>query len=112
MSLQGWLLPVRFLGLNNCRRRNLPFVYLPFDRPLYLQQQLLNSDGLHDVPRDCCPLEPIGYIPSTEAEANYFRHLANQAATPAWLKPTGLHDSRGDSAFVHIYPLRRIKLST
>lgn len=28
-------------------------------------------------------LEPIGYIPSAEAEANYYRHLANQAATAA-----------------------------
>jgi len=26
-------------------------------------------------------LEPIGYIPPTEAEANYYRQLANQAAT-------------------------------
>lgn len=28
-------------------------------------------------------LEPIGYIPPAEAEANYYRQLANQAATPA-----------------------------
>jgi transposase len=28
-------------------------------------------------------LEPIGYIPAAEAEANYYRHLANQAATAA-----------------------------
>ena len=28
-------------------------------------------------------LEPIGYIPPAEAEANYYRHLANQAATTA-----------------------------
>ena len=26
-------------------------------------------------------LEPIGYIPPAEAEANYYRQLANQAAT-------------------------------
>ena len=26
-------------------------------------------------------LEPIGYIPPAEAEANYYRHLASQAAT-------------------------------
>ena len=28
-------------------------------------------------------LEPIGYIPPAEAEANYYRQLADQAATPA-----------------------------
>lgn len=28
-------------------------------------------------------LEPIGYIPPAEAEANYSRQLANQVATPA-----------------------------
>ena len=28
-------------------------------------------------------LEPIGYIPPVEAEAHYYRQLANQAATPA-----------------------------
>lgn len=28
-------------------------------------------------------LEPIGYIPPAEAEANYYRHLASQAATVA-----------------------------
>ncbi|MFN3494405.1 MAG: IS3 family transposase, partial [Hydrogenophaga sp.] len=28
-------------------------------------------------------LEPIGYIPPAEAEANYYRHLANQATTAA-----------------------------
>ena len=28
-------------------------------------------------------LEPIGYIPPAEAEANYYRHLASQAATGA-----------------------------
>jgi putative transposase len=28
-------------------------------------------------------LEPIGYIPPAEAEANYYGHLAEQAAIPA-----------------------------
>ena len=28
-------------------------------------------------------LEPIGYIPPAEAEANYYRHLAEQVAIPA-----------------------------
>ena len=28
-------------------------------------------------------LEPIGYIPPAEAEANYYRHLASQAAAVA-----------------------------
>ena len=28
-------------------------------------------------------LEPIGYIPPAEAEENYYRHLACQAAIPA-----------------------------
>jgi transposase InsO family protein len=42
-------------------------------------------------------LEPIGYIPPAEAEANYYRHLAEQAHIPARLKPTGLHGTRGGS---------------
>ena len=42
-------------------------------------------------------LEPIGYIPPAEAEANYYRQLANEAATPAWLKPNSLHGRRGGS---------------
>ncbi len=43
-------------------------------------------------------LAPIGYIPPAEAEANYYRHLASQAATvAALLKPTGLHRTRGNS---------------
>ena len=29
------------------------------------------------------PLEPIGYVPLAEAEANYHRHLASQAAEVA-----------------------------
>jgi putative transposase len=42
-------------------------------------------------------LEPIGYVPPAEAEANY-RQLASQAvAVVAWLKPNGLHESRGAS---------------
>ena len=28
-------------------------------------------------------LEPIGYIPPAEAEANYYRQLASEAAIPA-----------------------------
>ena len=43
-------------------------------------------------------LEPIGCIPPAEAEANYCRQLANRATTvAAWLKPTGLHETRGGS---------------
>jgi hypothetical protein len=42
-------------------------------------------------------LEPISYIPPAEAEATYCRHLANRAATAAWPKPTGLHETRADS---------------
>lgn len=41
--------------------------------------------------------KPIGYIPPAEAEENYYRQLASQAASPAGLNPTGLHESRGDS---------------
>jgi len=40
-------------------------------------------------------LQPIGYIPPAEAEANYYRQLASQTATMVAL--TGLHQSRGDS---------------
>lgn len=40
------------------------------------------------------PLEPIGYIPLAKAEANYYLHLANRAATAAWTKPTSLHETR------------------
>jgi len=32
-------------------------------------------------------LEPIGYIPPAEAEANYWRHLANQWRTPDLHQP-------------------------
>ena len=43
-------------------------------------------------------LEPIGYIPPAEAEANYYWHLASQAAAVvACLKPQNLHDFRGRS---------------
>ena len=43
-------------------------------------------------------LEPIGYIPPAEAEANYYRQLASQVSmVVACLQPTGLHDSRGGS---------------
>ena len=35
-------------------------------------------------------LGPIGYIPPAEAEANYWRQLANQGAVATRLKPTGL----------------------
>ena len=43
-------------------------------------------------------LEPIGYIPPAEAEANYYRQLANQATTVvARLKPIGLRESRDNS---------------
>ncbi len=41
-------------------------------------------------------LEPIGYIPPAEAEANYYRQLSGQALA-ARLSPTGLHETRGDS---------------
>ena len=41
-------------------------------------------------------LEPIGYIPPAEAEANYYRQLALQAE-PNRLKPNGLYETRGDS---------------
>ena len=49
-------------------------------------------------------LEPIGYIPPAEAEANYYRQLASQVSTmDARLKPTGLLDSRGDSLHMILY---------
>lgn len=41
-------------------------------------------------------LAPIGYIPPAAAEANYHRELARQAM-PAWLTPTGLHETWGGS---------------
>lgn len=41
-------------------------------------------------------LGPLGYIPPAEAEANYYKQLSGQAIA-AWLTPTGLHESRGDS---------------
>lgn len=48
-------------------------------------------------------LEPIGYIPLVEAEANYCRHLANQAAAEiAFRKPNGFRESQGDSV-VYLY---------
>ena len=43
-------------------------------------------------------LAPIGYIPPTEAEANYCRQLAGRAI-PARLEPTGLHETQGGSGW-------------
>jgi hypothetical protein len=46
-------------------------------------------------------LGPIGYIPPAEAEANYYRQLASQAATlQARLNPNSLHRTRGDSVLL------------
>lgn len=46
-------------------------------------------------------LGSIGYIPPAEAEANYYRQLASQAASAeAWLKPNSLHETRGGSPCV------------
>jgi putative transposase len=42
-------------------------------------------------------LEPIRYIPPAEAEAEYYRHLAEQAVNVAGLEPGGLRDTRGGS---------------
>ena len=43
-------------------------------------------------------LEPVGYIPPAEAEANYYRQLSGQStAVEARLNPTGLRDTRGGS---------------
>lgn len=43
-------------------------------------------------------LEPIGYIPPAEAEANYYWQFAEQeVAEIARLKPNSLHDFRGCS---------------
>lgn len=41
-------------------------------------------------------MEPLGYIPPAEAEANYCKQLSGHAV-PAWLTLTGLHESRGGS---------------
>ena len=42
-------------------------------------------------------LQPIGYIPPAEAEANYYRQLTEQTMS-VWLQPPGLHETRGGSA--------------
>jgi hypothetical protein len=42
-------------------------------------------------------LAPIGYIPPAEAEANYWRYLVKKMSLPFQLKPTGLHETPGDS---------------
>lgn len=42
-------------------------------------------------------LEPIGYIPPAEAEANYWRQLASEALWRPQLKPIGLLENRGGS---------------
>ncbi len=42
-------------------------------------------------------LQPIGYIPPSEAEANYYRKLATQVALAAGLKPNSLYQNRGGS---------------
>jgi len=41
-------------------------------------------------------LEPIGYVPLTEAEANYWLQIASEA-TWLQLKPKGLREFRGGS---------------
>jgi hypothetical protein len=50
-------------------------------------------------------LEPLGYIPpaeaEAEAEANYDKQLRSQAV-PAWLTLIGLHESRGGSQLFQI----------
>ena len=52
-------------------------------------------------------LEPIGYIPPAEAEANYDRQLASQAPpVEAGLNPASLRVLRGGSVFA-LVPLRR-----
>jgi transposase InsO family protein len=43
-------------------------------------------------------MEPLGYIPPAEAEANYYRQLKIAADETALIKPTSLHDSRCDSS--------------
>ena len=40
-------------------------------------------------------LEPIGYIPPAEAEANYWQLLTNNEKQAAQLKPASLHKTRG-----------------
>ena len=44
-------------------------------------------------------LKPILYIPPAEAGESYYRQLTSQTATTELLKPTGLHQTRGDSCF-------------
>ena len=44
-------------------------------------------------------LEPIGYIPPTEAEAQYCRQLAN-TVLPVLLESNSLHESWGDSIVI------------
>lgn len=39
-------------------------------------------------------MEPLGYIPPAEVEANYYVKFRATADVPALLKLTGLHDSR------------------
>ena len=43
-------------------------------------------------------LEPSGYTPPAEVEANHLRQIANEAtAFTAWLSPTGVCQTRGGS---------------
>ena len=52
-------------------------------------------------------LEPIGYIPPVEAEADTYWQLASQAITVAVsFKPNSLHRTRGDS-YRHWLPVPR-----
>ena len=53
-------------------------------------------------------LEPIGYIPPVEAEANYYRQLSEQAI-PAWLTTPGLRETRGGSLLVVFNGLRLLR---
>jgi len=46
-------------------------------------------------------LEPIGYIPPAEAEANYYRQLAEKSDHRPAPKPNGLHKTRGGSPGIY-----------
>jgi hypothetical protein len=66
---------------NDSRRRNLPFVDLRGDRPLYLLQRPLNSDGSDEGPNDSSP-------PRRSALRDPERSLGARGTGPPVVLPT------------------------
>jgi len=73
------------------RRRNLPFVILRGDRPLYFQQQPLESDGPHAVPSDSYPrIRPALRDPNQPLSRLGLQGLSVEAASIDYARLTNI----------------------